>query len=139
MTATYLPTLGKPPLKTALEDAVVLSWNELMPASPNGVVNVEYHTGPDHLLEYLKVWASRERGYWNLICEYWKGSLWSHLPGLSLEAGYQPGDFSRRLEDLMQHEDTFDKTQQLDASVRIYPPTEDERTAAENRTEALIR
>jgi len=136
--APHFPVVVKPSLEAALEDAVVLSWNELMSTSINGVVNVEYHTGPGHLLEYLKVWGSRERGYWSLICEYWKCSLWSHLPGISLEKGYQPGNFSRRLEDLMQREDTFNKSQLRNGSVRIYSPTENERTAAESRTETLI-
>lgn len=117
-------------LDRALENAVVLGWNELMPMATAGVIHVEYHSGPDHSLEYVKIWASRERKQWNLICEYWTCSLWSHVPGLSFGKGYRSGDFSRRLENVMQHEAAFAKLPHQDGSIQVYPPTESERTAA---------
>lgn len=134
----YLPMTVKPSLEVALKDSVVLSWNELMPSTPNGVINVEYHTGPEHLLEYLKVWASSERGYWTMICEYWKSSIWSNAPGMSFGKGYGPGGFSKKLENVMQHENDFDKGHQQDTLIQISSPNLTERNAAENRKETLI-
>lgn len=133
-----LPVAVKPPLVLALENAVVANWNELMPVASVGVINVEYHAGPESLLEYVKVWASSERGYWSLICEYWKGSLWNHIPGISFGKGYRAGNFSLRLEGIVQHQNDFGSAPQRDGSIRIYPPTETEREAAENRTEAFL-
>lgn len=130
---TAIPILQMPPtrrLDRVLEDAVVLGWNELLPTSTAGVIHVEYHTGPDHSLEYVKIWASTERGYWNLVCEYWTCSLWSHVPGLSFGKGYHSGEFSHRLERVMQYEAAFAKPPHQDGSIQIYPPTEAERTAA---------
>jgi hypothetical protein len=134
----YLPMAAKPSFDLALKNAVVLSWNELMPTTTSGMINVEYHNSPEHLMEYLKVWASSDRGYWTMICEYWKCSLWSHIPGISFGKGYSPGDFSRRLEDLMQHENDFDKAAQLDSLIQISPPTANERSVSESQTEALV-
>lgn len=134
----YLPVASKPSFELALENAVALSWNELMPTSTNGIINVEYHTSPEHQLEYLKVWKSSERGYWSLICEYWKLFRWSHVPGISFGKGYGPGVFSRRLEDVMQRENDFDKASQQDSLIQINPHTASERNAADNRKEALV-
>lgn len=127
---SYPRTIARSSLDCAIENAVVLSWNELMPAGATGIVHVEYHTGPESLLEYLKVWASTERGYWNLVCEYWNCSLWSHIPGFSFGKSHHPGAFSRRLESVMQHEDEFAKLPQRDGLIQIYPPTARERLAA---------
>lgn len=123
-------TIARPSLDRVIENAVILSWDELMPKAIPGIIQVEYHTGPEGRLEYLKVWASTERGYWNLVCEYWKCSLWSHVPGMTFGTIYRPGDFSRRLESVMQHEDDFAKLPQQDGLIQIYPPTERERRAA---------
>jgi hypothetical protein len=134
----HLPITGKPSLEQSLENAVVLSWNELMPAAISGIIHVEYHLGAEHSLEYLKVWASSERGHWSLICEFWKCSLWSHIPGISFGKGYGPGAFSLRLEAVMNHADYLDKAPQQDGSILIYPPTAVESQAAETSMEALV-
>jgi hypothetical protein len=120
-------TITRPSLDSVIENAVVLSWNELMPKGTSGIIHVEYHTAPEGLLEYLKVWASTERGYWNLVCEYWKFSLWSHVPGLIFGKSHHPGEFSRRLESVMHHEGDFAKLPRQDGLIQIYPPTERER------------
>lgn len=51
-----------------LECAVVLSWEDLMPAAPSGLIHIEFRTGPSRSLEYLKIWSCRTRGYWDLVC-----------------------------------------------------------------------
>jgi len=129
-TISYPRSIAIPSLDHVVEDAVVLGWSELMPPTTSGVIHVEYHTGPERLLEYLKAWTSTERGYWSLICEYWKCSLWPHVPGLSFGKSFQPGDFSRSLESVMQHEDDFAKLPQQDGSIYIQAPTAGERLAA---------
>jgi hypothetical protein len=130
MEIPYSGRVATPWLDQALENTVVLGWDELMPTAAAGVVHIEYHAGPNQSLEYLKVWASSERGRWNLVCEYWTGSLWSHVPGLSFGKGYRSGDFSRRLESVMQHENAFTKLPHQDGSIQVFRPTESERTAA---------
>ena len=127
---SYPGTIARPSLDRVIENAVILSWDELMPKAIPGIIQVEYHTGPEGVLEYLKVWASTERGYWKLVCEYWKSSLWSHVPGCSFGKNHHPGDFSRRLESVMQDEYDFAKLPQQDGLIQIYPPTESERHAA---------
>jgi len=130
---SYPPAIARPSLDRVIENAVVLSWSELMPKATRGIIHVEYHSGPERLLEYLKVWSSTERGYWNLVCEYWKCSLWSHVPGLTFGKSCQPGDFSRSLESVMRHENDFERLPQEDGLIQIYPPTtEDKRLAASN-------
>jgi hypothetical protein len=123
-------------LDRALECAVVLSWNELMPDTSSGLVRMEYHTGADGLLEYLKVWAFRIRGYGKLVCEYWVRPIWSHRPGIVFGEGYRSGAFSHRLESVIQHETAFAVQPHVDRSFQIYPPTQEERMAAENWTAA---
>lgn len=127
----FTPGAGTIRLDRTLESAVILGWNELMPKAATGVIDIQYHTGPERSLEYLKVWAASERGYWKLVCEYWTCSLWSHVPGLSFGKGYHSGDFFDRLVDVMQHETAFAKLPSQDGSILVRPPTESERTAAE--------
>jgi hypothetical protein len=133
-----LPVIVNPSLEQSLENTVILSWNELMPTAVSGVIQVEYHLGPEHLLEYLKVWASSKRGQWNLICEYWKSSLWSNMPCISFGAGYGPGAFSSRLEHVMQHEHQLARAPQYDRSILIYAPTAIESKAAEASMEESV-
>ncbi len=135
---SYPRPIAGPSLDRVIENAVVLSWNELMPTAIAGIIHVEYNTGPERLLEYLKVWASSERGHWSLICEYWKCSLWSHTRGISFGKDYGPGPFSLRLENVMEHEDHFDKAPEYDGSILIYPPTAIETKAAETSMEQLV-
>ena len=135
---SYPRAIARPSLDRVIENAVVLSWNELIPTATTGIIHVEYHTGPERLLECLKVLASTERGYWNLVCEYWKSSLWPHVPGITFGKIYRPGDFSRKLEDIMQREGDFAKLPQQDGLIQIYPPTERERLAAADSMTGIV-
>jgi len=82
--ATTTSTNAALRLDQALEAAVVAHWNELMPGTAaRGAMEIVYGTAIDHTLDYLKVFSSENRGYWNLVCEYWLKSLWSHSVGLT--------------------------------------------------------
>jgi hypothetical protein len=121
-------------LDRTLECAVVLSWDELMPDSTSGLIHIEYRTGPDSSLDYLKVWSSTITGHWNLVCEYWIRPLWSHAIGLSFGKGYNSADFAHILELVVRHESAFSKLPDRDGLIQIYSPTSDERMEAERWT-----
>lgn len=69
-------------LDGALESAVLQNWKELLPNAPSGQIHIEYETDDKGHLEFLKIWASTVRGYWNLVCEMWLQPLWSNDVGL---------------------------------------------------------
>lgn len=117
-------------LDHALSYAVVQSWDELMPDSASGLIQIEYQTGDDGSIEFLKVWASTIRGYWKLVCEFWMRPLWSHAIGLRFSNDYHCAEFARTLEAVMGHEDAFSKLPAQHGLIQIYPPTQQERNEA---------
>ena len=127
---------GSQPMQTArldrtLEYAVIQSWDELMPESTSGVVHIEYQTGADGALEFFKIWASTNWGYWNLICEYWMRPLWSYPTGVTFGKGYDSVGFARTLELVMGHENAFVKLTRKQGVIQIFAPTQEKRAAAE--------
>src|SRR5579885_468614 len=78
-------------LERALEAAVLQCWKELMPvrSSGSGLIHVEYQTSSNGALQFLRVWSSTVRGYWNLVCEMWMQALWSNLVGVSFANDYR--------------------------------------------------
>jgi len=114
-----------------LECAVSLSWEDLMPAAQSGLIHIEYPTGPSRLLEYLMIWSSTSRGYWDPVGEYWMRASPSHASGLSFRNGYYSGDLARMLDLVMQHQDTFLCTPDCHGLIQVHPPTEEERMAAD--------
>src|SRR5512142_1802500 len=121
-------------LDRTLECAVILSWDELMPDSSSGLIHIEYRTGADGWLEYLKLWSSTIRGHWNLVCELWMRPLWSHATGLTFGKDLHSADFAHILELVMRHENAFSKLPDRDGLIQIFPPTLEERRAAERWT-----
>lgn len=124
-------------LDRILECAVILSWSELMQPSRSGLIHVEYRTGPDRAIEYLKVWSATIRGHWSLVCEYfceyWGRPLWSHAAGISFDRAYHSADFALMLEFIILHQHDFsDPSERRDGLVQVSPPTEEERLAAKN-------
>jgi hypothetical protein len=129
-------------LDRILESAVVLSWSELMQASRSGLIHVEYRTGSDRAIEYLKVWsATTKKGRWSLVCEYWGRALWSHAVGIRFEGACHSADFAAMLEFVMLHQHGFSSpSERQDGLVQVSPPTEDERLVAKNcMSEAVNR
>jgi hypothetical protein len=49
-------------LDRALAYAVIHSWEELMPDRTSGLIHIEYQTGSDGSIDFLKAWASITRG-----------------------------------------------------------------------------
>ena len=53
-------------LNQILESTVVLSWKDLT-KNAEALIHVEYHIGVEGSIDYLRVWSSTSRGYWNLV------------------------------------------------------------------------
>jgi hypothetical protein len=47
-----------------------------------GLIHIEYQSGTDGALEFLKIWESTVWGVWNLMCELWTHPRWSHATGI---------------------------------------------------------
>ncbi len=123
-----LPAVGTLQLDHTLEGAVQASWNELMPTAKAGSIQVEFQVEDDGGLQYLKVWASTKRGYWNLVCEQWITPGWSHVPGLQFCEGYYSEALAHFLEIIARHQKVFISLSGTDRNglLLISPPTEDE-------------
>ena len=118
-------------LDRALEYAVIQSWDELMPDPTSGLIHIEYETGADGSLDFLKIWSSTLRGHWSLLCEYWMRTLWSHATGLRVGDDYHSETFARTLEFVMEHEGSFTKLPDQHGLIQISPPTPEKRSEAE--------
>jgi hypothetical protein len=97
------PTIPTARLDRALEYALIQSWDELMPDPTSGLIHVEYQTEVDGSLDFLTVWASAIRGYWNRVCELWMRPLRSHATGLRFGDDYHSERPARRLVFVMEH------------------------------------
>jgi hypothetical protein len=130
--AEPFPTSTNVGIRSMLESVMVLSWPDVMKEHPSGLLHVEYRTGPDDLIEYLKVFSSGVRGYWRLVCEYWVSALWSHEIGLSFNAGFSSARMAEMLEFVMDHQEAFLRrsTPTHDLLLQVNPPTEQETTIA---------
>jgi hypothetical protein len=143
MSAFTTPVTDLPPTQTvwlehALEYAVVQSWDELMPASDSGLIQIEYQTGDDGSLDFVKIWASTIRGHWNLVCESWIRPLWSHVAGLSFANGYHAVNFAHILRIVTGHEDALSSLPHHHGLTQIYRPSDEERQEAERWTKAAF-
>ena len=122
-----------------LSDALVLNWGDLMPELTSGLIHIEYHVEPLGSIEFLKVWASTVRGYWNLICEHRMRLDAPHQSGLHFNNGYKSDGLSRMLDKIMQHQEVFllGAAPGKDRMIQVYPPTDADRTAASKMMEVL--
>ena len=127
-----LPTSGTSRLDRALEGAVRAAWDELMPTAKAGSIQVEYRVESDGSLQYLKILASTNWGYWNLVCEQWMTAVWSHVPGLQFSKGYYSESLAHFLEIIARHQKVFISVSGTgrNGSLQISPPTEDENREA---------
>ena len=134
MPTTNSQSLSTSQLDRTLQYAVVRTWDELMPPSTSGSIHIEYQTGADGSLDFLKIFASTIRGYWNLVCECWMRPLWSHSAGLSFGKDYHSAGLAHSLELVMEHKDSFSKVPNRHATLYITTPTEEERGEAKSWT-----
>ena len=119
-------------LDRLLESAVVQSWPDLMKDATAGSLQLEYAFAPDNSLDYLTLWSSKQRGEWDLVCDYWMSSFPSHAKGVHFKNGFRSGDLSRTLEFIMQHQGTFAPLPNLERAglLQIQLPTGEETRAA---------
>ena len=69
-------------LERTLQSTVIAYWSVLMPEGATGLIHIEYQSGTDGALEFLKIWESTVWGVWNLMCELWTHPRWSHATGI---------------------------------------------------------
>ena len=121
-------------LDHTLEAALKAHWNELMPETDAGLIQVEYRTEKDGNLQYLKIWASTDRSGWNLICEQWVTAAWSQVPGLQFSPGYYSKGLGRVLEVISRNQNAFTTPadSEQNGRLQVSAPAEEERRTAEN-------
>jgi hypothetical protein len=133
MNATqHLPTMDSVGMNVILADAVVLSWDDLMPQTDSGLIHIEYHVEPLGSVEYMKVWASTVRGYWKLVCEHWMRSDTTHRGGLRFDNDYESNQLSKMLEMIMQHQEVLlvGVAPGKDRMVQVHPPNDADKAVA---------
>ena len=91
-------------LNQILESTVVLNWKDLT-KNAEALIHVEHHIGVECSIDYLRIWSSTARGYWNLV-RYCSVSPVSGL-GTSLQAvmrdqGRFPHPYSANTDHLVQ-------------------------------------
>ena len=126
-------------LDVILSDAVVLSWNDLMPEQTSGLIHIEYHVEPMGSVEYIKVWGATSHGSWNLICEHWMRWDTNHQSGLRFSSGYKSDGFAKMLDTIMQRQGILfmGTAPGKDRMIQVYPPTDADRAAASSTMEVF--
>ena len=120
-------------LDKALRYAVIQSWNELMPHSPAGSIQIEYQNAASSELEYLKLWKSAELGHWGLIAEFWEKPLWGNAVGLRMGDEYlQSVGLIGNLDFVLSHQKDFASLAGTSGVLQIFAPTTAERQEAAN-------
>jgi hypothetical protein len=122
-------------LERTLKSTVVSSWSELMPESASGLIHVEYQTGADGELDFIKIWASRVWGEWKLVCELWMRPLWSHVSGVRFGGQFHSVDFARTLELMVGNACTTTMLPNLHGLIQVFTPT----TIEQNEADAIVR
>jgi hypothetical protein len=127
-----LASQSKQPLKLeyALQSAVAENWDELMPDSKSGLIHIEYQTAHDGSPDFLLIWASTVRGYWDLVCEFWVRPLWSHAVGLRFSNNYYSEALAHTMNSLMGQEVTSAKLPDTHGLIQVYPPKEEQRDSS---------
>ncbi len=120
------------PWKDVLSNALVFNWNDLIPESAAGQIQIEYHVGLAGGVEFLKVWGATIRGHWELICSYWMHSGSSSQSGLQFANGHKSDTFRGVLDSIMQHQELFrvETAPGADCMIQVSPPTDEERISA---------
>lgn len=99
--------LKRSTIERILECAVTVNWKDLTKSQDNASMRIEYRTGPQRSLEYLKLWCSSKRGYWHLLAEYWMRSSIEHRSGTTFSRGNYSADLVRVLDAVMRHQEDF--------------------------------
>jgi len=126
------PSVASLPFDEVLSSALVFNWNDLIPESVAGQIQIEYHVGLAGGVEFVKVWGATIRGHWDLICSCWTHSGSSNQSGLQFANNYKSDTFRGMLDSIMHHQDLFrvETTPGTDCMIQVSPPTEKERISA---------
>lgn len=139
-TAPQTPTGELLQLNAILESAVFLNWPAFGQAAEGGMVQVEYHVGPEHSIEYLKIWSANTRGYLSLVCDY---AVAVHRPngaGARFSNGFHSRDLGRFLDSILMNQNLFSLGCRANCNVviQVRPPSEEQTALAKQRvSEAL--
>ena len=127
-----LMTAENQTLDQVLEAAVVVSWTDLMPDDPSGVVHIEYGFAPGGTVDYLRVWLSTKPGEWLLACSYWMSPSNFHDTGIHFNKACQSDGLAHILAAVMQNQSAFalPSTEGRQGLLQIAFPTQDESAAA---------
>lgn len=109
-------------LDKALESAVTHRWSELMSHSPAELVHIEYQTDDRGSIEFLKVWASNNRGHWDLICEMWLRALWSSPVGFRFANHYSSATLEQALNLATKEGSSNSYLPDHHRLIQVYPP-----------------
>jgi hypothetical protein len=112
-----------------LENAVILSWEDLPHDFETGLIHIEY--APGIALEYVKIWQLAAKGAWSLICEYWMVPQPAALARLTFTNGYHSEGLAQMLDVVMQHQDDFALSEGPGAGlVQVTQPSEERKQTA---------
>lgn len=132
-----IATLNTPSVDTIHFDAVlagalVLCWDDLILNTHPGSIHAEYHVEPFGSVEFIKVWTSITRGYWDLVCEHWMHSGALVRSGIRFANGYKSEGLRGMLESVMQHREVLlvGAAPGADRMIQVSQPTENEKVAA---------
>ena len=119
-------------LEQMLESAIVVSWDDLMPAGTSGAIHVQYRFARDHSLANLQVWASEIRGHWMLVCEYLGVPSIRKEIHLTFSNSYRSDLLTQLLEFVVENQNKFARAPELnrDSLVQVQVPTGDEKAQA---------
>lgn len=108
MTSAMSPRLPfRQLLRDALSEALLASWNDVMPQVDKGLIHIEYESQEHQPIDWIRIFSSTTWGYWNLICTYSMHQQPLGSTGLSFGPGYQSATLSKSLERIMQHQQMF--------------------------------
>jgi hypothetical protein len=108
-------------------EALSVSWADVMPRSDAGLIHVEYESGPQSPIDWLKVWSSTRWGYWSLVCEYWTREHTFGEIGLQFATGYHSDGLSESLKLIVQHQHKFTPPETGSPGlIQVYPPSASE-------------
>lgn len=139
-TAPQTPTGDLLQLNTILESAVFLNWPAFGQASDGGMVQLEYHVGAEHSIEYLKIWSATTRGYMSLVCDY---AVAVHRPngaGARFSNGFHSRDLGRFLDSILMNQNLFSHGSQPNSNVviQVRPPSEEQINVAKVRVNEAL-
>jgi len=94
-------------LHKALQYAVTLAWEDLMKVSKPRSVQVEYSCEPGTALDHLRVWLIKDRGYRDLVCDYWTRSSPVHASGACFRNAHTSEKLAQALSFITENQELF--------------------------------